>query len=71
MTPFTKLKEIIEAEEKRTDFDHDRIIVTIEDHKFSIKIDNRLWSNQLSYYEAEDQIYCIFKGIELGRYNHD
>ena len=38
-----------------------------EDGKYGIDIDGVPWSNCLTEAEVEDQLYCLFKGIELGK----
>ena len=63
-----KLTMLINKFARRTTFDRDRIqVFWDDDHKIGITIDGSDWSNYLSYQEAEDQIYNLFKGIELGK----
>ena len=64
-----KLTMLINKFARRTTFDRDRIQVFLDDdsNTIGITIDGSDWSNYLSYQEAEDQIYNLFKGIELGK----
>lgn len=66
MTTIEKLTALIKELAAKNGFPEDRIQVFCDDDgKIGIDIDNGDWSNCLSYEEAEDQIYNLFKGIEL------
>lgn len=66
MTTIEKLTALIKELAAKNGFPEDRIQVFYDDDgKIGIDIDNEDWSNYLSYEEAEDQIYNLFKGIEL------
>ena len=66
MTTIEKLTALIKELAAKNGFPDDRIqVFRDDDGKIGIDIDNGDWSNYLSYEEAEDQIYNLFKGIEL------
>jgi len=66
MTTIEKLTTLIKELAVKNGFPDDRIQVYRDDNgKIGIDIDKGDWSNCLSYNEAEDQIYNLFKGIEL------
>ena len=53
---------------QNNNFDKERIQIFRDDMgTYSMEIDGKEWSSCLHGDEIEDQLYCIFKGIELGR----
>ena len=68
MTYLNNLLEIRDVLAKENGFKAERIgIFHEEDGKYGIDIDGVPWSNCLTEAEVEDQLYCLFKGIELGK----
>lgn len=52
----------------KTNFDKERIQVFRDDMgTYSLEIDGKDWSTCLYGDEIEDQLYCIFKGIEIAK----
>ena len=52
-------------------FDKERIQVFRDDiGTYSLEIDGEEWSAYLHGDEIEDQLYCIFKGIEIANIPH-
>lgn len=65
-----KLEKIIRNLAKKNAYPIGLIQVYRDDNNLlSIEINGQDWSNQLTFAEAEDAIYCLFKGIELGKEN--
>ena len=61
-----RLKELKDTLAKIYDFDDSRIWIGYTSYgTFEIDIDDEVWSNDLTYVEAESEIRSIFKGIEL------
>jgi len=65
-----KLTTLIHDLAIKNAFPKDAVQVFRDNHEsISIDINGIDWANELTYAEAEDMIYCLFKGIELGNQN--
>ena len=61
-----KLIELKDSLAKKNGVEKERIeIFCDDDNRYGIDIDGIGWSNYLTMKEVEDQLYCIFKGIEM------
>lgn len=45
----------------------DITVYRYDEEHFEILIGNELWSNSLTYEEAEDQVTCLMKGYSMGK----
>lgn len=65
------LDELIKLKDnlaKKNEIEKERIEIFYDDNdRYGIDIDGVAWSNYLTMKEVEDQLYCIFKGIEMIR----
>ena len=61
-----KLIKLKDSLAKKNEIEKERIeIFRDDDNRYGIDIDGIGWSNYLTMKEVEDQLYCIFKGIEM------
>ena len=61
-----KLIELKDRLAKKNRIEKERIEIWRDDDGcYGIDIDGAVWSDYLTMKEVEDQLYCIFKGIEM------
>lgn len=66
--PIDNLIELKNELAQKVGFDPDKIVILNNSYgEYETEYDGELWSNCLSYEEAESELHILFRGIELGK----